>query len=35
MCLLHRDVEFDLSDKRTGNCKYKSHYSLIYIKPFL
>ena len=21
MCLLHRDVEFDLSGKSTGNCK--------------
>ena len=37
MRLLHRDVEFDLSSKRTSDLqiKYKSRYSLIYIIPFL
>ena len=36
MRLLHREVEFKFSSKRTGKIgKYKSLYSLIYIMPFL
>ena len=35
MRLLHGDIEFDFSVKGTLICKYKSHYSLIYIITFL